>query len=98
MPPDLAPARRKRPPPLPDLLPIDGAPVAQLERAEAARDAALHDLAGCHRLLSDAGVPIRVAGRVATLTDRLRMLVTAVTVDADARRVMVAVSRLEAAP
>jgi hypothetical protein len=90
--------RRKRTPPLPDLLPIDGPPVTQLERAEAARDAAVYGLTQSHRLLSDAGVPTHVGGRPVTLTARVRMLLAAVSVGADERRVMVAVSRVERAP
>jgi hypothetical protein len=89
--------KREKAPPLPELLPIDGAPVTQLERAETARDAAVHDLAQTHRLLSDAGVPTHVGGRPVTLTARVRMLLAAVSVGADERRVMVAVSRVGSA-
>jgi hypothetical protein len=84
--------RRKRPPPLPALLPIDAPPVTQLERAEAARDAAVYDLSQSHRLLSEVSVPAHVGGRPATLAERMRMLLSAVTVGAAERRVMVAVS------
>lgn len=94
---DVLRPRRKRTPPLPDLLPIDGLPVTQLERAEAARDAAVYDLAQSHRLLSEVGVPAHVSGRLATLTERMRMLLSAVTVGAGERRVMVAVSRAHGA-
>jgi len=89
--------KRTRTPPLPDLLPIDGPPVTQLERAEAARDAAVYDLGQSHRLLSEVGVPAHVGGRLATLTERMRMLLSAVTVGAGERRVMVAVSRTHGA-
>ena len=89
--------KHTRTPPLPDLLPIDGVPVTQLERAEAARDAAVYDLAQSHRLLSEVGVPAHIGGRLATLTERMRMLLSAVTVGAGERRVMVAVSRAHGA-
>lgn len=90
---DASSPRRKRTPPLPTLLPIDSAPVTHIERAEAARDAAVHDLVQTHRMLSDAGVPTHIAGRLVTLTERMRMFIAAVSVGADERRVMVAVSR-----
>lgn len=85
--------RRKRTPPLPALLPIDAPPVTQLERAEAARDAAVYDLVRTHKMLSESGVPTHIAGRPVTLTERMRMLLAAVTVGAGERRVMVAASR-----
>lgn len=85
--------RPKRTPRLPDIMPIDGPPVTQLERAEAARDAAVHDLVQSHRLLSEVGVPAHIAGRPVTLAERMRMLLSAVTVGAGERRVMVAVSQ-----
>ena len=84
---------RRKAPPLPELLPIDGPPVTQLERAEAARDAAVYDLAQSHRLLSEVGVPAHIAGRPSTLAERMRMLLSAVQVGAGERRVMVAVSQ-----
>jgi hypothetical protein len=84
---------RRKAPPLPELLPIDGPPVTQLERAEAARDAAVYDLAQSHRLLSEVGVPAHIGGRLATLTGRMRMLLAAVHVGPSERHVMVAVSR-----
>ena len=90
---DVPRPRRKRIPRLPTLLPIDGAPVTQLERAEAARDAAVYDLSRVHSLLSELGVPAHIAGRPSTLTERMRMLLSAVTVGAGERRVMVAVSQ-----
>jgi len=43
------------------------------------------------------GVPAHVGGRLATLTERMRMLLSAVTVGAGERRVMVAVSRTHGA-
>jgi hypothetical protein len=85
--------RRKRIPRLPTLLPIDGAPVTQLERAEAARDAAVYDLAQSHRLLSEVGVPAHIAGRPSTLTERMRMMLAAIHVGNTERHIMVAVSR-----
>lgn len=85
--------RRKRTPRLPELLPIDGLPVTQLERVEAARDAAVYDLVQSHRLLSELGVPAHLGARPSTLTERMRILSSAVTVGAGERRVMVAVSR-----
>lgn len=85
--------RPKRTPRLPDIMPIDGPPVTQLERTEAARDAAVYDLVQSHRLLSEVGVPAHIAGRPSTLAERMRMLLSAVTVGAGERRVMVAVSR-----
>jgi hypothetical protein len=89
--------RRKRTPPLPALLPIDAPPVTQLERAEAARDAAVHDLVQTHRMLSESGVPTHIAGRPVTLTERMRMLLAAVHVGPSERHVMVAVSRAQGA-
>lgn len=85
--------RPKRTPRLPDIMPIDGPPVTQLERAETARDAAICDLVQSHRLLSEVGVPAHIAGRPSTLAERMRMLLSAVTVGAGERSVMVAVSQ-----
>ena len=85
--------RRKRIPRLPTLLPIDGAPVTQLERAEAARDAAVYDLSRVHSLLSELGVPAHLGARPATLTERMRMMLAAIHVGNTERHIMVAVSR-----
>jgi hypothetical protein len=94
---DVLRPRRKRTPRLPELLPIDGLPVTLLERAEAARDAAVYDLVAVHRMLSELGVPAHVHARPATLTERMRMMLAAVHVGATERHVMVAVSRAHGA-
>ena len=86
-------ARRKRIPRLPTLLPIDAPPTTQLERAEAARDAAVYDLSRVHSLLSELGVPAHLGARPATLTERMRMMLAAIHVGTTERHIMVAVSR-----
>ena len=53
------------------------------ERAERARDAAVTDLAACHRRLDAASVPRRAQDRVLTLTERIDLLCTV----ADSREV-----------
>lgn len=85
--------RRKRLPYLPSILPIDAPPTTQLERAEAARDAAVYDLSRVHSLLSELGVPAHLGARPATLTERMRMMLAAIHVGNNERHIMVAVSR-----
>ena len=46
------------------------------DRAERARDAAVADLAACHRRLDAASVPRRAQDRVLTLTERIDLLCT----------------------
>lgn len=73
---------------LPEHLPE---PLTALERAEAARDAAVYDIIQTHRLLDEVGVPRRVDGRLATASERVWAFLLCVPVGSDARRALAAV-------